>query len=145
MTLLSVVAIGHVGGQPQLRYTPDGTSVCNFNMAINRRWTDRDGNPQEKTTWIRVTCWRSLAETVNQFVETGHLVAVTAEELSASAFIPTNDSNNPNGRPLATIELTARSVRFLTPKNKKMAGVEAVDEGAGAAVPAGGGEEDTPF
>ncbi len=101
------VIVGNVGRDPELRYTPSGQAVCDFSVAVSRRWTDRTSNEQrEKTTWFRVTCWNKLAETVNQYVSKGRQVLVTGE-VDASAWI---DSE---GNARATLELTARDVKFL--------------------------------
>ncbi|MBN2469649.1 MAG: single-stranded DNA-binding protein [Anaerolineae bacterium] len=100
------VIVGNVGRDPELRYTPDGTAVCDFSVAVNRRWTGSDGEQKEKTTWFRVTCWRKLAETVNQYVTKGRQVLVTGE-VDASGWV------GQDGEPRATLELTARDVKFL--------------------------------
>jgi len=101
------VIVGNVGRDPELRYTPSGQAVCDFSVAVSRRWTDRTSNEQrEKTTWFRVTCWNKLAETVNQYVSKGRQVLVTGE-VDASAWI---DSE---GNARARLEMTARDVKFL--------------------------------
>ena len=96
------VIVGNVGRDPEMRYTPGGTAVCDFSVAVNRRWTDKQTNEmREKTTWFRVTCWNRLAETVNQYVYKGMRVLV-AGEVDASAWVDNE------GNPRATLELTAR-------------------------------------
>ncbi len=45
------IIIGNLGRDPEMRFTPDGTPVTNFNVAVNRRWTNADGSQGEKTTW----------------------------------------------------------------------------------------------
>jgi len=105
------VIVGNVGRDPELRYTPQGQAVCDFSVAVNRRWTDRDSNEQrEKTTWFRVTCWRGLAETVSQYVTKGRQVLITGE-VDASAWL------DPEGNARATLEITARDVKFLGSRN----------------------------
>lgn len=101
------VIVGNVGRDPELRYTPSGVAVCDFSLAVNRVWTDRNTNEQhEKTTWFRVTCWRGLAETVSQYVTKGRQVLVTGE-VDASAW------TDNEGNPRASLELTAQTVKFL--------------------------------
>lgn len=101
------VIIGNVGRDPELRYTQSGLAVADFSVAVNRKWTDKDTNEaKEKVTWFRVTCWRGLAETVNQYLSKGRLVMVTGE-VDASAW------SGDDGSPRATLELTAREVKFL--------------------------------
>ncbi len=101
------IIVGNVGQDPELRYTRDGIAVCNFSVAVNRRWTDRASNqPREKTTWFRVSAWRELAETCNQFVRKGMQIMVTGE-VDASAYV------GQDGEARATLELTAQNVQFL--------------------------------
>lgn len=103
------VIVGNVGRDPELRYTQSGVAVCDFSVAVNRRWTDRNTNePREKTTWFRVSAWRGLAETCNEYVHKGMLVMVTGE-IDASAYL-----SKENKEPKASLELTAREVQFLS-------------------------------
>lgn len=103
-----ITIVGNVGRDPELRYTQNGVAVCDFSVAVNERWTDRNTDEQrEKTTWFRVTCWRGLAETVNQYVYKGMLMMVVGT-------IATSEWLNQDGEPQSTIELTAQVVKFLT-------------------------------
>jgi single-strand DNA-binding protein len=108
-----VVVIGNLGGDPQMRYTPDGTAVTSFNIATNRKWSDASGNPQERTTWFRVTVWRKQAEQCNQYLSKGRMVLVEGE------MEPDPQTGGPRiwqdkeGRSRASYEITARTVRFL--------------------------------
>lgn len=101
------IIIGNVGRDAELRYTPTGVAVCDFTVAVSRRWNDRTTNEQrEKTTWFRVSAWRGLAETASQFVRKGMQIMV-AGEIDASAFM------GQDGQPRASLELTARDIQFL--------------------------------
>lgn len=109
--------IGNVGGDPQTRYTQSGVAVCNFSVAVTRRWTDSAGARQEQTTWFRVSAWRALAETCNEYVHKGMRIMV-AGEVDASAYMAQD------GKPRASLELTARDVLFLGSKADAEAGQE---------------------
>ena len=100
------IVVGHLGRDPELRYTSGGQSVCSFSVATSRSWTDQSGQPQEKTTWFRVTAWGKLGELCNQYLTKGRLVLVEGE-VDASAW------SAQTGEPRASLELTARNVRFL--------------------------------
>ena len=101
------IIIGNVGRDPELRYTQSGVAVCDFSVAVSRRWTDRNTNEQrEKTTWFRVSAWRGLAETCNQYVRKGMQIMVTGE-IDASAFV------GQDGEARASLDLTAQNVQFL--------------------------------
>jgi len=123
-----VTIIGFVGMDPQMRYTPDGTPVCNFSVATRQvvskervadcpaGWKDSlNGKNWELTTWFRVTCWRKLAEAVNQYLAKGAQVFVEGE-LKGDAV---DGSQNPriwqgnDGEHRASFEVTARTVKFM--------------------------------
>lgn len=80
-------------------------------MAVNRRWTNRDGQPQEETTWFRVSVWGRQAETANQYLAKGRRVLAEGR-ISARAFIG-ND-----GQPRASLELDARNLQFLSSRQE---------------------------
>lgn len=100
------IIVGNLGRDPEMRYTPSGTAVTTFSVAVNRRWTSRNGEQQEKTTWFRVTAWEKLAELCNQYLSKGRLVLVEGD-VSASAWM------SQEGEARSTLELQARAVRFL--------------------------------
>jgi single-strand DNA-binding protein len=104
----SVTVIGHLGRDPEMRYTSSGVAVTSFSVATSRKWTDAAGAAQEKTTWFRVSAWRKLGETCNQYLHKGQLVMVEGE-IDASAYTPKD-----GGEPRASLELTARTVKFLS-------------------------------
>lgn len=123
-----VSGIGHVGQDPKMRYTPDGIPVTNFSVAT-KTTVSKDRTPEcptgwkesfngrnwELTTWWRVTCWRGLAETANQYVRKGMQVYFEGE-LNGEA---QNGSQNPrvwtgdDGVSRASYEVTVRLVKFL--------------------------------
>ena len=100
--------IGHLGGDPTMRYTPDGTAVTSFRVATNRRWRAQDGTTQEKTVWFSVTAWRRLAETCNQFLTKGQRVLVVGELEEPSTW------TDREGGTRASLEVRARHVEFLS-------------------------------
>jgi single-strand DNA-binding protein len=66
-----VTFIGNLTDDPELRYTQGGTPVATIRLASNRRWNDRDGQQQEETTYLNVTCWRDMAENVAESFHKG--------------------------------------------------------------------------
>ncbi|MCO6451690.1 MAG: single-stranded DNA-binding protein [Caldilineales bacterium] len=100
------IVIGHLGRDPEMRYTPSGQAVTSFSVATSRRWTGQDGQQQEKTTWFRVSAWGKLAEICNQYLNKGSLVLVEGD-VDASAF------TGQDGQPRASLELNARNVQFM--------------------------------
>ena len=102
-----IILIGNLGNEPELRHTASGMPVCSFRLAVNKHWTTQDGEKREKTTWFRVSTWQKQAELVNQYLSKGRQVMVIGEVEEANAY------TNKAGEAAATIEVTARVVKFL--------------------------------
>ena len=71
-----VVLVGHLGGDPETRYTPSGAAVANFNMATNESWRDANGELQDKTEWHRCVMFGKSAELAGELLKKGQLVYV---------------------------------------------------------------------
>lgn len=98
--------LGRVGSIEQ-RFTPSGVPVTTMSVAVNRTWNDANGQRQEKTTWFRITCWRTLAEVVGQYVTKGQTVLVVGELEDARAY------TDKAGEQRASLEVTAQTVKFI--------------------------------
>jgi single-strand DNA-binding protein len=133
-----VVIVGNLGRDPELRYTASGAPVVNFPVAVNRRWTDNDGNAQEETTWFRVTCWGRQAETCNQYLEKGRLVLCEGD-------IRTGQYDDAQGVTRYTWELRANNVKFLSGPGNDSVRVPAGEAGEYANGADTFGEDDIPF
>ena len=66
--LNKVMVIGHLGRDPEMRYTPSGRPVTNFNVATSRSWKTSDNERRTDTEWFNVIAWGSLAEICNQYL-----------------------------------------------------------------------------
>ena len=119
--------VGRVGRDPELRVTPHGVPVASFSVAINHRYTDANGQLQERVKWYRVTAWRKLAETCAQYVKKGQRILVEGE-IEASAWVDPKDNSIHTA-----LELTAAGVRFLG---------DHAEPDAGAATDLPAGDED---
>jgi single-strand DNA-binding protein len=71
-----VILVGNLGGDPQIRYTPSGTAVANFNIATTERFTDKSGEKQTRTEWHRIVAWARLAEICNEYLKKGKQVYI---------------------------------------------------------------------
>jgi single-strand DNA-binding protein len=71
-----VILVGHLGADPELRYTASGKAVTKFRIATSESYTDQQGNRQERTEWHRITAWGKLAEICGQYLAKGKLVYV---------------------------------------------------------------------
>ena len=108
-----IVIVGNLGGDPEMRYTPQGDGVTSFSVATNRKWTGRDGQPAEETTWFRISAWGKLAESTNQYLSKGRQVLVEG------VLTPDRETGGPriwdanNGEKRASYEIRALTVQFL--------------------------------
>jgi single-strand DNA-binding protein len=133
----TIIVAGHLGRDPELRYTGDGTPVANFSVASSRRYSRQDGTSREETVWFRVTVWRRQAEICNQYLQKGRPVLVEGE------LKPDPETGGPrmwkgnDGTTRASYEITARTVRFLGGR-----GDAAPEGGASDALEAPPAEED---
>jgi single-strand DNA-binding protein len=76
--MLHMTIIGNLGGDPEMRYTPGGSPVCNFNVATKGRRKDKDtGDPI--TTWVKCTAWGKQAELTSEYLRKGHRVALSGD------------------------------------------------------------------
>jgi single-strand DNA-binding protein len=127
MAWSQTIIIGNVGRDPEFKYTPQGTAVCDFSVAVNKR-TGKGENRQEKTVWFRVTAWRERAEFASQYVKKGSRIMVVGE-IEARAYI------DKQGQAAATLELTANNIQLLDSR----AEAQSEDQGARASGGAGAG------
>ena len=74
--LNKMMAIGNLGTDPDMRYTPNGHPVTSFRLATGRSYTTPDGERREETEWFTVEAWRQLAEQCNQFLTKGRRIYV---------------------------------------------------------------------
>ena len=112
MTLNKVILIGNLGSDPEMRYTPNGAAVCDFSMAVSRRYTTAAGEQREETDWFRVTAWNKLAELVNQYLQKGRKCYVEGR-VSGRAF------TDRNGEARFSLEVRADTVTFLDSKKPR--------------------------
>ncbi len=71
-----VILVGHVGADPEPRYTSSGTAVVNLRMATNEVWRNAEGEDQESTEWHSVVLWGKQAEFVANYIKKGQLIYV---------------------------------------------------------------------
>ncbi len=71
-----VILVGNLGRDPEIRSTTSGVPVANLSLATNRKWKDRDGNPQEQTEWHRVVVFGRQAEVAGQYLSRGRQIYV---------------------------------------------------------------------
>lgn len=119
-----IIIAGNLGGDPELRYTQDGTPVANFSVATNRRWTNQDGSRGEETVWFRVSVWRRQAETCNEYLRKGRQVLVEGRMNVDPATGGPRVWTGQDGQPRASYEITAFTVKFLGGRGDAVEGGE---------------------
>jgi len=102
--LNNVVLIGRLTRDPELRYTGGGTAVASFTLAVDRNYTNKQG--EREADFIRITTWRKLAEVCANHLGKGRLVAVEGR-------IQTGSYETPEGQKRYTTDVVANEVRFL--------------------------------
>lgn len=108
----TLIVVGNLGSDPELRYTPSGSAVCSFSVATSRKYTSGDELVQE-TCWFRVTAWDRTAENITEYLKKGSSVVVEGY------LRPDHDTGAPrlwtdqSGNVRSSYEMTAMTVRFL--------------------------------
>ncbi len=74
--LNKVQIIGHLGKEPEMRYTPSGKPVTTFTVAVSRSWNTVDGERHNETEWFNVVAWGNLAEICKQYLTKGQQVYI---------------------------------------------------------------------
>lgn len=123
-----ITLVGNLGADPELRYMQDGTPVTSFRIATNRRWRTQDGTTQEETIWFGISAWERQAELCNQYLTKGQRVLVVGEIREPNIY------TDREGNTRASLDVRARTVRFLSPR-----------DGAQGLAPDQGEEEEIPF
>lgn len=139
-----LIFVGNLGDSPTMKYMPDGQSVTNFSVAVNRRWNDRaTGQTQEEVTWYRVTVWGRQAEAANQYLGKGRQVLVEGRLRPDPHTGGPRLWNRQDGSVGASFEVVADRVQFLGSGNGT--GVENGSEQAVTVSQPDYGEDDIPF
>jgi single-strand DNA-binding protein len=114
----TILIVGNVGRDPEMRYTPSGQAVTSFSVATNRQYTNNNGETIKETIWFRVSAWGKQAEICNQYLKKGSKVLVEGR------LTPDKESGGPrvwtaqDGTPKASYEITAATVRFLSSRGE---------------------------
>ncbi|HEY5983093.1 MAG TPA: single-stranded DNA-binding protein [Anaerolineales bacterium] len=138
----TLIIVGNVGRDPEMRYTPSGQAVTSFSVASNRRYTSSNGEQVNETIWFRVSAWGKQAEICNQYLKKGSRVLIEGRLTPDKASGGPRIWQKQDGTSAASFEVTAQTVRFLTTRGENEAGGPGGDAGDMAVAPA---EDDIPF
>lgn len=103
------ILIGRLGGDPEVRYTPDGLMITNFNLATDEARKDKNGERVQKTEWHRIVTFGKLAEISGKYLSKGKLIFIEGR-------IQTRSWEDKDGNKRYTTEIIASNMRMLDAK-----------------------------
>jgi single-strand DNA-binding protein len=122
MSYHTVILVGNLGRDPEMRYTPSGQAVTNFSVAVNDNYTNSSGEKVERTIWVRVSTWGKQAENCNQYLKKGRKVLVEGRLVPDPSTGGPRVWNRQDGTPSASFEVSASIVRFLSSRGEDDSG-----------------------
>jgi single-strand DNA-binding protein len=100
----SVTVVGNLTRDPELRYTPAGAATCQFGLAVNRRWQNRQTSEwEEATSFFNVVAWREMAENAGESLQKGARVIVTGR-------LEQRSWETPDGEKRSVVEIVADEI-----------------------------------
>ena len=108
---------GHLGSDPEMRYTPSGKPVTTFSVASNHQYSNEKGETIKITTWYRCSAWGKQAEVYNQYLKKGSKVLVEARLDPDPATGGPRIWADQSGKAHASFECTIRELYFLDSRN----------------------------
>jgi len=134
--LNKVMVIGHLGRDPEMRYTPSGRPVTTFTLAVSRAWNSADGERHSETEWFSVVAWGNLAEICKQYLGKGQQVYVEGR-------LQVRRWDDKEGQKHSSVEIVASEMMMLGERREPGSGTEepgALSEGESTT-----GEDEFPF
>lgn len=105
-SLNRVVLVGNLTRDPDVRSTPNGTSVTKFGLAVNRRWTNKQGEKVDGVDYFNIVTWGKLGELCGEYIKKGSPVALEGRLQSRSW-------ETEDGQKRSAVEIVAENVQFL--------------------------------
>lgn len=141
-----VILVGRLGKDPEVRSTPSGTSVAKFTIATDERFTDKNGEKQERTEWHNITAWGKLGEICGQYLRKGKLVYIEGSIRTDSW------DDKESGQKKYRTEIVARDMKMLDRRGDDEGGggsyggaSRSSGRGSSAPPPDMGDDEEVPF
>ena len=104
--LNKVMVIGHLGKDPEMRYTPSGRPVTTFSVAVSRSWNTADGERRTETEWFNIVAWGNLAEICKQYLYKGQQVYIEGR-------LQTRRWEDKEGQKHTSVEVVANEMMML--------------------------------
>ena len=138
-----VILIGNLGKDPEVRFLPSGSAVCNFSVATSESWKDKQtGQKQEKTEWHNISMFGKLAEIAGEYLRKGSKVYIEGS-------IQTRKWQDKDGNDRYTTDIKARDMQMLDSKGDRPQSTDSGQSQSGTAQggngPAPDFDDDIPF
>lgn len=135
--LNKIMLIGNLGKDPEMNYTPSGTAVTKFSLAVSRYRKSSTGERQEETDWFNIVAWDKLGETCNQYLHKGSKVYIEGR-------LQQRKYTDKNGVDRWMVEVIVNDMEMLTPKSAQSSSSDFLAGNADDSDPLGD-LEDHPF
>ena len=116
----TIIIVGNVGRDPEMRYTPSGQAVTSFSVATSRNYKSQ-GQPVKETIWFRVTCWGRQAEVASNYVKKGQKVLVEGRLVADASGNPRTYTRS-DGTIGTSFEITASNLQLLSSRAESEGG-----------------------
>jgi single-strand DNA-binding protein len=148
MSFNKIIIVGNLGRDPELRYTPQGTAVCDLSVATTEKKRDKSGEYQDVTTWFRVTLWRQQAENAAKYLSKGRPVYLEGR-------LTVEEWTDREGKTRYTLQVQGTEMHFIGSRGEgssdssssgtEFAGPANDDEAPAESSRAAGADDDIPF
>jgi len=116
----TIIIVGNVGRDPEMRYTPSGAAVTSFSVATSRNYKSQ-GQTIKETIWFRVTCWGRNAEIASNYVKKGQKVLVEGRLVADASGNPRTYTRS-DGTIGTSFEITASTLQLLSSRSESEGG-----------------------
>ena len=129
------IGLGNLTRDPELRYTPSGSPVCNFDLALNRSYTTQGGQKKDEVCFMTVVVWGKQAESCGQYLAKGRQALVEGH-------LQQRSWETPEGQKRTKVEIVAERVQFVGGNGHKGQAAPEAEEVGGQAAPE---QDEVPF
>jgi single-strand DNA-binding protein len=136
--LNKVMIIGHLGRDPEMRYTPSGRPVTTFTVAVSRSWNTADGERRTETEWFNIVAWGNLAEICKQYLYKGQQVYIDGR-------LQTRRWEDKEGQKHTSVEVVANEMMMLGDRRENSGQAQETTEQTGEIPEPMADEDEFPF
>lgn len=144
MSINKVILVGHLGKDPEVKYTASGAAVCRFSLATNETFKNKAGEPQKRTEWHSIVAWGKLAEICGEYL-------TKSKQVYIEGSIRTGKWTDRDGNERKSFDIAARYMQMLSPSangngaKSKTESATPATKGQGSQAVVEPSEEDNPF